>query len=453
MLNGVMYRKASLRAKELYGITGSKGHGKDTFARLIVEANERNTAARNKGISTKSFTIAHFAADLKHMSGRIFGLSLEQMHDPALKEATLKAPLDMDLFLEAMCSETGLSIQPAGKIARSPREVMQYFGTEYVRRTQDDYWIQRLIVGVQRHRRALVPDTRFLNETAAIRLAGGRVIKIVRIDAPEKTDGHSSETEMAAIEPDLLIGVRTDDLSLPKRIANLVAAGKFAAACKYDYRKARKAIESYVSGKSVEESARLLGQDHKDPYTLHNILDYYGIQQRKRAPNRRAHKIVEGIELKWCSDCKDWRSIGEFNDSSKAWDGLARVCRPCASKSNKNRYEKYSKADSLAAIFALYRRAASFRGLTFDLKLDDLKSMWEKQAGRCYYSGRALTTTVRDPNKVSIDRLDSSKGYSRKNSVLCTKRVNFMKREMSVELFREIVRGLYHHMFAEEDSG
>jgi hypothetical protein len=442
-----MYRKTKQLPRELYGISGSKGHGKDTFARLVLEATKRNSASHSKVAPKTTFTVASFAGALKRMAARIFGLTDEQMHDPALKELPLKAPIQMDMFLQAMRAETGLAnIQPAGMVAHSPREVMQYIGTEYVRRAQDDYWIQRLLADTKDERRVLVPDTRFINEANALRSAGGRIIKVVRIDAPEKKDGHASETEMAAIEPDLLIGVRTGDLSLPTKIASLIALGKFAAACRYDYRNALKAMEVYISGKSAEESARLLGQDHKDPYVLYNLLDYYGIPRRRQVKTRVEHKIVEGVPHKWCSVCNGWKPLAEFNDASKSWDGLAGLCRGCASKSNKNRYQKYSKADSLAAIFTLYRRGAVSRGLSFNLKVEDFKAKWESQDGLCWYTGIEMTTTVRDPNKVSIDRVDNTQGYTRENTVLCTKRVNLMKREMSVEELRDIVRKLHKHL-------
>ena len=274
-----------LRPPEVYGITGNKGHGKDTFARLVLKANASQSEVR-RGTAKATFKVYHFADALKRMSGRIFGLTDEQMHDPAIKELPLPVPIQMDLYLDAMRSETGLAVQPAGKVARTPREVMQYFGTDYVRRTQDDYWVQRLLRDVGGTRRALVPDTRFENETEAIRSVGGRTIKVVRIDLEAPVDGHASETEMAGIEPDLLLGVRTGDLSLPERVANLVALGKFDAACRYDYRRVKEAIAAYVSGKTLEESALLLGQNHKHPYALRNALEYYGVPLRKQPKNR-----------------------------------------------------------------------------------------------------------------------------------------------------------------------
>jgi hypothetical protein len=385
------------------------------------------------------------------MASRIFGLTDVQMNDPAQKEALLESPVHMDSFLEAMCHETGLKVQPAGKIARSPRELMQFFGTEYVRRTQDDYWVQRLIGETSAARRVLVPDTRFLNEAEALKKANGLVIKILRIDAPESQDGHASETEMAQIEPDLLIGVRTGDLSLPKRVANLIATGKFDAAKRYDYRTAQKAIAAYLGGKSLEESAPLLGQQHKHPYALKNLLDYYQVPQRKQVKSRVGHQIHKGEVCKWCSRCSSWKPLGLFNAASKSWDGLSGLCRLCAGESNKERYQKYSKVDSMDAIYRNTKRTAQYRGKEFELTKDQIHELWQRQQGRCHYSGVLMTTELKHPNKVTLDRINSSKGYVLENVVLCAYRVNLMKREMTVSEFTETVDALYRHLHKDEE--
>ena len=441
-----MHRKKSLRPREVYGITGSKGHGKDTFARLVQEECAKQAESR-RGTAKTTFEVGHFAGALKRMSARIFGLTEDQMHDPARKEEPLKAPLHLDLFVGAMQNETGLPIRPAGKVATTPREVMQFFGTEYVRRAQDDYWVQRLLGDTASQRRVLVPDTRFPNEAEALRSVGGRIIKVVRIDAPASTDGHASEKEMASIEPDLLLGVRTGDLSLPRRVAVLIAQGKFDAATRYDYRTGQRAIQAYLSGTSAEGSALLLGQKHKDPYALYNLLDYYGIPARRQASNRVAHRTVEGGAEKRCGGaCQQWLPLTRFNANSKAWDGVASLCRSCAGEANKARYEKYQKNDSLGAIFKTFQRSAAPRGWAFELTHADLEELWEKQGGLCAYTGRPMSFNVNDPSKMSLDRIDSTRGYTRENVVLCTTRVNLMKRDMSLGDFKLVVADLYRNL-------
>lgn len=107
---------------------------------------------------------------------------------------------------------------------------------------------------------------------------------------------------------------------------------------------------------------------------------------------------------------------------------------------------KYDKADSLERIFKTAKRNAPFRGISFDLTLEDVNNRWETQQGRCYYSGKPLDTRTGSPFKVSLDRKDSNQGYTRDNTVLCSVRVNLMKRDMTLDEFTQTIRMLHEHM-------
>lgn len=196
----------------IYGITGKKFSGKDTLTKFIAEIEP-------------SFFIHHFADDLKRMVMRIFGLSYEQVHNGSLKELTI-VPIDMDVFILAMAAETNLDIKEQHLIAYTPRDVLQYFGTEYVRRTLggENYWVNRLMSRLTKDQNILIPDVRFLNEAAAITSKGGKIIKIVKTDAPISIDLHASEVEQDQIVPDLLIGVKTGNFISLKQFARMIVA-------------------------------------------------------------------------------------------------------------------------------------------------------------------------------------------------------------------------------------
>ena len=208
--------------RELYAISGYKKHGKDTLAKFIQEKDP-------------AFYITHFADRLKKIAGKVFGLTNEQFNDQDLKELLFKIPIVMDLYLSAMMDETGLILQRQDKVAKNPREILQYLGTEYVRKVQDNYWIQCVIDEIDGRSKVLIPDTRFINEANAIRSIGGLIIKVVRVDVPASTDGHASETQVAEIKPDLLIGARTGDFETLRNIAELIAENRFEDAKKYGY--------------------------------------------------------------------------------------------------------------------------------------------------------------------------------------------------------------------------
>lgn len=225
---------------DVYGISGLKNHGKDTLARLMQREREA------LGISP-AFHTTHFAYELKRLCMVIFGLTEAQVYDQDLKEVPLSTPIEMDEYLGLMRKHTDLNIQPAGKLASSPREVMQFFGTEYVRKTEDRYWLTCVLKVIkEKGNFVLIPDTRYPNEADALRSIGGRVIRVRRLDLPEGTDGHSSETELTKIDPDLYLGTITDKFELQTKVAALLATGNFAEAKKYDYR-TRDRAEGHVA--------------------------------------------------------------------------------------------------------------------------------------------------------------------------------------------------------------
>lgn len=89
------------------------------------------------------------------------------------------------------------------------RHLMQEYGTDVRRKDDKDYWVKewkRAAVGD-----ILVDDVRFLNEAAAVRELGGKIIRLTRPDL-NASGGHVSETEMADILPDYTIETSLGDL-------------------------------------------------------------------------------------------------------------------------------------------------------------------------------------------------------------------------------------------------
>jgi len=198
----------------IIGVSGRKYHGKDTFSRSVVEASQKYS-------TLTPFELTHFADKLKDQAMQIFGITEAQAYDPTAKETPFQATVRMDEYVGRMREVTGLAIQTAGLTANSPRELLQYYGTEYVRGVQDDYWIRATLD--QEWDRVLISDVRFPNEAKAIRAAGGKIVKVVRTDMPDASDGHASETSIDLIRPDILLRTRTGDFSRSKRMAHAVA--------------------------------------------------------------------------------------------------------------------------------------------------------------------------------------------------------------------------------------
>jgi hypothetical protein len=173
---------------KVIGILGSKGAGKDTFARYAREFCQR-------GESDESVRISHFAEPLKEAAKTIFGLSFRQMHEPALKEL----------------------VDP--RWGKSPRQLMQLLGTEVGRAIDPEVWVKSLVARVDSEssvRLWLVPDCRFANEARALRRIDAKLVRVIRPGF--FGDDHASETEQAYVKVDVEIHNDGDELNFARTV-------------------------------------------------------------------------------------------------------------------------------------------------------------------------------------------------------------------------------------------
>lgn len=71
---------------------------------------------------------------------------------------------------------------------------------------------------------------------------------------------------------------------------------------------------------------------------------------------------------------------------------------------------------------------------------ETIHAIWVNQKGLCNYSGVPLSIKDNHPHKVSIDRIDSSKGYIEGNLQLVSASVNRMKQEFTEEFFLQMCK-------------
>lgn len=84
--------------------------------------------------------------------------------------------------------------------------------------------------------------------------------------------------------------------------------------------------------------------------------------------------------------------------------------------------------------------------IRYELPDGYLLALWQWQRGLCFYTDRPMGMSLgtgTDPNSVSVDRVDASKGYIPGNVVLCLHRVNSVKQDLSLEEMREWTPGWY----------
>lgn len=177
----------------IVAFAGQKGSGKDEAIRGILAAVP----------GAKRFA---FAGRLKAIARELWDLTDAQT-DGDEKETPLPHVVYMDSQLDGMQRLTGLPIAPRGLVATTPRQLLQYLGTEYVRSVDSEYWIRTLLEEIEDFQcgelvsMPLIADCRYPNEVQAVRNAGGRVVRVVRPGLPWGAHSdHPSETGIDALD-------------------------------------------------------------------------------------------------------------------------------------------------------------------------------------------------------------------------------------------------------------
>ena len=116
----------------------------------------------------------------------------------------------------------------------------------------------------------------------------------------------------------------------------------------------------------------------------------------------------------------------------------------------KNNSRDYSKIYQKQNRFKYRVKTAKYRALKnnipFDLTEEFVKDLWDKQEGKCYYSGILMTVETTGRHSISLDRVIPEKGYTQDNVVLCSWVVNTMKNNLTVEEFKIIIGKIYNKM-------
>jgi hypothetical protein len=168
----------------LLGLIGYPGSGKDSCAEALAPYGFRPIA---------------FADALRHEVADAWRVDVRMLTDRPTKETALPA------LAVGMCGEPrflhwavfhGHSLHEP----RSPRWVLQRWGSEF-RRSQDPaYWVRQVERWIGRrtglgHTRFVVTDVRMDNEAAMVRQLGGHLVRVHRPDLPDMpadTRSHSS---------------------------------------------------------------------------------------------------------------------------------------------------------------------------------------------------------------------------------------------------------------------
>jgi len=157
----------------LFVISGKARVGKDTFGVILKDALEG------------TYTIMAYADELKKKCMEDFDLSYEQLYGD-FKEVPDKRYRKGPYF-------------PDKKEYWTPREILQFMGTDCYRKIDNNFWVKSLIKRIKKDNltNVIITDARFPNEIDIVKDLGAFHIRVLR-DNTEEIHGkeHASEISL-----------------------------------------------------------------------------------------------------------------------------------------------------------------------------------------------------------------------------------------------------------------
>ena len=152
------------------------------------------------------------------------------------------------------------------------------------------------------------------------------------------------------------------------------------------------------------------------------IPSNYKIQTEKVLKKLEKVKLGLPVECKKHGEHLKWRLHTDNNAQ----------CLHCAAEWQRNRRRR----EPLKYLLRDAKQHAKAKNREFDLTLEVLKEILELQLNRCVFTGLIFD----DQNPISLDRIDSLKGYSKENIQMISIRANKMKSNMNDNEFIDYCR-------------
>lgn len=169
--------------------------------------------------------------------------------------------------------------------------------------------------------------------------------------------------------------------------------------------------------------------------------------QKPLNPNKKQQEVVKTVKGKkfyYCKTCQRWLPETKFNrDNTNLHNnrgGLCTQCKDCQRARYYKERQRILSDDFLALRYKLNcalkgtRRRSKEKDSYNELDLEFLLYLWNKQKGKCALTGLTMTYKFyegRVNTNLSIDRIDSSKGYTKDNVQLVCMVANQMKNDLS----------------------
>jgi len=150
-----------------------------------------------------------------------------------------------------------------------------------------------------------------------------------------------------------------------------------------------------------------------------------------------------------CTLCNETKPLSEFLKDKAASKGYRNQCKKCLRDRNKdvwnNRKESYNKnmrkyrstiKGAIMTSLVAAKGRSKKQGISFDLDLEYVTNLFEKQQGKCAITGEVMVPKSKERLSPSLDKIDPQKGYTKGNVQWLTWKSNMIKQDMNMDELR-----------------
>ena len=140
---------------------------------------------------------------------------------------------------------------------------------------------------------------------------------------------------------------------------------------------------------------------------------------------------------RWCKPCPLCGEEQDYLRRNHARLSLSqgKACKSCSNKITDNCHRGLVGPVRLSWVNKCQVNA-SLRGIAWRLDADDIAALYARQGGMCALTGWSIGWAAVGPNHTaSLDRIDSSRGYTKDNVQLVHKDINMMKQAFGQQYF------------------
>lgn len=164
-------------------------------------------------------------------------------------------------------------------------------------------------------------------------------------------------------------------------------------------------------------------------------------------------RTINGIRHKWCNKCQLFKATDCFHTNQARYDGFQSQCMAClqnvgatSTRVAKLRQKRKTFEGWIELFYCNKRCFCRKHDIYFDLTTDFLKDQWSNQNGCCFYSKIPLKFSSTSLVGAQLDRIIPQKGYVKDNVVWCSKAVNSLKSNASIQEFTDFLTGAFFNI-------